>query len=212
MFAAVPRRSAGGLTRNPSELANLIHGNAASGVKMGQAFARPNSQTFTIPPILEFIHRHIDTETMAIVDPYARNSGLSGTALTNDLDPSTSARWHLRSDKFLEMVAGSNILVDAVVYDPPYSPRQISECYKRSNIKCTQSDTQNSSLHARCRRHIHRILKPGGVVLSFGWNSTGMGRQYTTKEILMVAHGGSHNDTICVAQTRNPSDEKVVTA
>ena len=187
-------------------MTNLIHGNTEGGIKIGQAFARPNSQTFTIPPILEFIHRHIDTETMSIVDPYARNSELSETALTNDLDPLTTARWHLKSDEFLEMLIGTGIVADAVIYDPPYSPRQISECYKRSKIKCSKTDTQNSALHARCRRHIDQILRPGGIVLSFGWNSTGMGRAYKTKEIMMVAHGGSHNDTICVAQEKSSGD------
>ena len=188
-------------------MTNIIHGEVEGGIKMGQAFARADSQTFTIPPILEFIHRHIDTETMSIVDPYARNSELSETALTNDLDPLTTARWHLKSDEFLGMLVETHVMADAVIYDPPYSPRQISECYKRSKIKCTKPDTQNSALHARCRRHIDNLLILGGIVLSFGWNSTGMGSGYTTKEILMVAHGGSHNDTICVAQEKKEGDQ-----
>lgn len=183
-------------------MAHLIYGNTDIGIVMGQVFARPNSETFNIPPIRDFVHRHIDTEAMSIVDPYARNSELSATSMTNDLDPSTSARWHLKSDEFLGMLVDTPIMADAVVYDPPYSPRQISECYKRSKLTCSTSDTQNSALHARCRDHIDNLLRPGGIVLSFGWNSTGMGRGYETKEILLVAHGGSHNDTICVAQNK----------
>jgi hypothetical protein len=38
------------------------------------------------------------------------------------------------------------------------------------------------------------------VVLSFGWNSAGMGDFFEPVELLLVAHGGAHNDTICVAE------------
>ncbi|MFH1422601.1 MAG: hypothetical protein ABIH42_07820 [Planctomycetota bacterium] len=36
----------------------------------------------------------------------------------------------------------------------------------------------------------------------FGWNSIGMGinRKYEILEILLVSHGGMHNDTICMAE------------
>lgn len=41
-------------------------------------------------------------------------------------------------------------------------------------------------------------------MLSFGWNSVGMGRKHSFEivEILMVCHGGMHNDTICVAERK----------
>ena len=41
---------------------------------------------------------------------------------------------------------------------------------------------------------------PQTVVLSFGWNSTGMGSGFEPVEIMLVAHGGAHNDTICFAE------------
>jgi len=53
------------------------------------------------------------------------------------------------------------------------------------------------------------ILADNAVVLSFGWNSAGMGekRGFEIIEILLCAHGGGHNDTICVAEKRisNPT-------
>ena len=33
-------------------------------------------------------------------------------------------------------------------------------------------------------------------------NSMGVGRELEHLEILMVSHGGTHNDTICVAQRK----------
>jgi hypothetical protein len=54
------------------------------------------------------------------------------------------------------------------------------------------------------KNEIARIVKPGGTVLSFGWNSNGVGknRGFEIIEILLVAHGGQHNDTICIAEKK----------
>jgi N6-adenosine-specific RNA methylase IME4 len=62
------------------------------------------------------------------------------------------------------------------------------------------ADTQNAALYARVRRAARALCKPGTRVLSFGWNSAGMGDGFEREEILLVAHGGAHNDTICVAE------------
>jgi hypothetical protein len=74
----------------------------------------------------------------------------------------------------------------------------------------TQRDTQKSAAWAEERDVISRILKPGGVVLSFGWNSNGMGkgRGFEIEEILLVAHGASHNDTICLAERKIENTQK----
>ena len=46
--------------------------------------------------------------------------------------------------------------------------------------------------------------------MSFGWNSSGFGntRGYVVEEILLVAHGGAHNDTICVVERKPESPRK----
>ena len=43
-----------------------------------------------------------------------------------------------------------------------------------------------------------------GKVVSFGWNSGGIGMKYGFKidRILLVPHGGSHNDTIVTVETK----------
>jgi hypothetical protein len=47
-------------------------------------------------------------------------------------------------------------------------------------------------------------LIPGGVVISFGWNSEGfgIGRGYQLEEILLIAHGSGHNDTIVTVERK----------
>ena len=93
---------------------------------------------------------------------------------------------------------------DVVLCDPPYSARQISECYKVIGRPVTTEDTQVGPMIKEARNEIDRFLTPGGIVLSFGWNSAGMGvkRGYELIELLLVAHGGMHNDTICIAERK----------
>jgi len=52
------------------------------------------------------------------------------------------------------------------------------------------------------------ILSDNAVVLSFGWNTVGMGtgNGFEIVEILMVCHGADHNDTICMAERRKPQE------
>jgi len=93
--------------------------------------------------------------------------------------------------------------VDGVLYDPPYSLRQVVECYKSVGKEVTQETTQ-SSWRSRHIDEIKRILKPGGKAICFGWNSSGIGktRGFELEEILLVAHGGSHNDTIVTVERK----------
>lgn len=133
------------------------------------------------------------------VDPFARDSGLA--TYTNDLNPATTAQYHMDAVEFLEMLAEKGINADVVIFDPPYSPRQISECYAAAGKKAEMVDTQNAALYAKCRTAIRKICGQGSRVLSFGWNSCGMGPGWQTEEILLVAHGGAHNDTICMVQS-----------
>lgn len=164
-------------------------------------FAMPNACTFSIPPIADFVARHTIGADV-IVDPFARDSQI-GT-ITNDLNPNTKAQHHMKADEFLGMLVDQGTQADVVLYDPPYSPRQISECYKEAGLTTTMRDTQDARLKKECVGCIQRILKPSGIVLSFGWNSMGVGKSFDHLEILLVFHGGAHNDTICVAQ-RSPA-------
>ena len=47
-----------------------------------------------------------------------------------------------------------------------------------------------------------RIIKPGGKVIKFGWNSKRLSKSFEIKKIMLVNHGGNHNDTICTIQTK----------
>jgi hypothetical protein len=168
---------------------------------ISRVFAMPHSETFTVPPIGGFVRKYLAAATTS-VDPFARDN--TWCTYTNDLNPDTSAQQHKDAEDFLKDLDMLAVRADLGIFDPPYSPRQIAECYRGIGRKVGVQDTQNGRLYKRVRDALDRLMVPGSVVLSFGWQSAGMGkrRDYEIIEILMVNHGGAHNDTICVAERK----------
>lgn len=168
-----------------------------STLRFSRTWAMPNTDTFSVKPIGEFVRRYL-AESRVSIDPFARNKNWA--TWTNDLNPETSAAFHL------DFLARINISekADLLIFDPPYSPRQMSECYKSVGREVGMEGTQNGALYKRVRDAAMPHLSADATALSFGWNSAGMGtkRGFEIIEILIVAHGGGHNDTICVAEKR----------
>jgi len=65
-------------------------------------------------------------------------------------------------------------------------------------------ETTQSSYWSNCKKEISRIVKENGYVISCGWNSGGIGKKlgFNQIEILLVAHGGWHNDTIITVEKK----------
>lgn len=158
----------------------------------------PNKNTFDIPPIRKLIAEELGEDTFWI-DPFANCNHIAD--VTNDLNPIFDTDYHMDALDFLRMFGSKS--VDGVLYDPPYSPRQVSECYKNFGIEVTQ-ETTRASFWGNHKKEISRIVKPSGKVITFGWNSGGIGAKYgfKIKRILLVAHGGWHNDTICTVEVK----------
>lgn len=166
-----------------------------------RTFAMPDAETFSVKPIGAFVRRYLDASKIS-VDPFARDRDWA--SFTNDLNPSTKAQRHIDAGAFCDELLAEGVRADLGIFDPPYSPRQISECYRIAGLKAGRDDTQNARLYRRVRDRLDALIAPRGVCLSFGWQSAGMGlkRGYDILEILLVAHGGGHNDTICLAERK----------
>ena len=170
-------------------------------MNIDRAWAMPNHETFSIKPIRTWIEQIIRFEGIGVkslsIDPFARGSKLA--MITNDLNPDFSTDYNMDSLDFLKKFDDDE--VDLVLFDPPYSPRQLKECY--DGIGQTLTDAK-SSVWSKWKDEIARITKPGGTVLSFGWNTVGIGktRGFEMVDVLLVCHGGMHNDTICVREAK----------
>ena len=147
-------------------------------MKIERVWAMPNKRTFDIPPIRKLILEEI--KGGVIVDPFP---------------------YPFKHDaiKYLNTFEAQS--VDNLMFDPPYSQRQLREVYDNAGLSL---EIMNNSYWSRCKAEIARIIKPGGKVLSFGWNSGGIGiaRGFEKTRILLVCHGSQHNDTICVVEKK----------
>jgi len=138
------------------------------------------------------------------VDPFA---GMHSPAhIRNDLNPDANAEYHMDA---LESLKTSHTDVAAgVLFDPPYSTNQIKESYQGFGLASNPCSTQYRSA---MKVEINRIVKPGGIIISFGWNSNGCST-YKEKhkklarleklEVLLIAHGMTKNDTIVTVERK----------
>lgn len=172
-------------------------------MEIKRAWAMPNGQTFTIPPIRQFVENAIPKNGV-IVDPFANNSKYA--TISNDLNPEFKTDYHLDALEFLRTLATES--ADLVLYDPPYSITQAAQLYKSYGKEKLDINVSNMKYWAECKNEIARITKTGGAVLSFGWNTNGIGknRGFKMEKILIVAHGGSKNDTLCVWEKKEKAN------
>jgi len=163
---------------------------------INRSWAMPSKHTFLIKPIGNLVKRYVSDGT-GWIDPFAGEN--SPAEITNDLNPDKPTMYHLHAKEFAHQLTGE---YEGVLFDPPYSLRQVKECYDEIGVKLFKEDSQRFPQNVK--EEILPKIKLGGIVISFGWNSQGFGKKlgFEIIEILLVAHGRSHNDTIVVVERK----------
>ena len=138
----------------------------------------PNKKTFTIKPFKNLIAAELGS---SYIDPFP---------------------YPFKQDAIDYLKTIPNNSENYLVFDPPYSQRQLKEKYHSNGISFEHP--MNASYWSKCKVEISRIIKSSGKVISFGWNSGGIGEKYGFKitKIVLVAHGGQHNDTIATVEVK----------
>jgi len=167
-----------------------------SEIALSREWAMPSRWTFDIPPIKEFVLSEMDNGLW--IDPFAGKSKLAD--VTNDIHPDRDTDYSLKAVDFLSEF-DRNEIDGGVIFDPPYSATQLKRLYGEIDIEVEQDDT-NGRFYGRNKDEIERICAPGSTVVSFGWGSSGIGknRGFKKRKITLVCHGSSRNDTICVCE------------
>jgi hypothetical protein len=165
-------------------------------VKFSRIWAMPSRETFTILPIAELVARYVG-DGKGWADPFAGNN--SPAEFTNDLNPQTRAKSHLNANDFANSLSTG---LTGVIHDPPYSLRQLKECY--DDIGASLSSDETKTFPWRVKEILAPKVRPGGLAICCGWNSGGFGERkgFELVEILMVPHGRSHNDTIVTVERK----------
>ena len=173
-------------------------------ILLSYQWTMPSKWTFECLPIRAFVMKYFDSQKKWI-DPFAGK--YSPAQITNDINKERSATYHLDALAFLQLFSDNSI--DGVIFDPPYSYNQdLISYYEKGNqflkegYKITRG--RYGSHWVTLKKEIVRLLKPNAICLSFGWNSTGLGKKHGFRklEILLVNHGSFHYDTICLAEVK----------
>lgn len=146
-------------------------------IEINREWAMPSKNTFSILPISKIIKKY--SQIVPIwVDPFP---------------------YPYSEDAIIYLKRFETSSIYGVLFDPPYSPRQLKECYNSLGMSLHDS---KSSVWSEWKDAIARIIKHKGICISFGWSSNGLGksRGFEIIEILLVAHGGNHNDTIVTVE------------
>ncbi|MBX7170191.1 MAG: hypothetical protein K1X72_04485 [Pyrinomonadaceae bacterium] len=170
-------------------------------MKIQRSWAMPNAATFSIKPIGNLVKKYLQYSKVSI-DPFARNN--SWATFTNDLNPKTIAKSHKFALEFLEDLKTKQIKADLIIFDPPYSLRQVKEVYQGVGKDFTYADSINAGHWSKEKNICADLLQQNGYFLHFGWHSNGLGKKrgFEIVEVLLVAHGRCHNDTICTVEKR----------
>ena len=165
---------------------------------INRVWAMPNRWTFTIKPIAELLARYVG-DGRGWIDPFA--GMYSPAEFTNDIDPNRKAQSHLEASGFARGLTGN---FKGILLDPPYSLEQCKRVYENVGRKFTMRDGQICGRWTELKDILSRKLQTGGYSISFGWNSEGFGkgRGFELEEILLVAHGSGHNDTIVTVEQK----------
>ena len=161
----------------------------------------PNAAIFTCKPIGQFVRRYLDESTVSI-DPFAGD--FTGATWRNDIRHFTEADYHMTAEAFLTDLLHDGITADLIIFDPPYSKEQAKRSYQLAGMDWCYSDTLQVGYWSNEKTLCAGLLTPSGIFLHFGWHTNGLGKKrgFEIAEILIVAHGGAHHDTICMAECR----------
>lgn len=154
----------------------------------------PSVWTFKMKSVQKLIDKYISENW---VDPFAGQ--YSPAEITNDIEESNrNATFHMDALEFLKTQKDNAVC--GVLFDPPYS---VEQCLRRYTPK-HGGTAGRAEYWARCKDEIKRIVIPGGYSISFGWDSTGIGKKrgFEIIEILLICHGACHNDTIITVETK----------
>ena len=163
-------------------------------MNISRSWAMPSIWTFRIPIVAELLGRYMG-DCAGWLDPFAGEA--SPAEVTNDIE-GRGADYSMDALEFLciQETASTN----GVLFDPPYS---VEQCLRRYSPR-RGGTAGRAEYWARCKDEIARVVRPGGLAISFAWDSTGIGKRrgFEICEVMLICHGACHNDTIITVEQK----------
>lgn len=102
------------------------------GIQFTRVWAMPSPWTFSIFPISQLLKKYVG-DGKGWIDPFAGKN--SPAEIRNDHNPEREAEYHMEAIDFVNVLTGR---YNGILFDPPYSFRQISEHYRSLGMKASQ--------------------------------------------------------------------------
>lgn len=169
-------------------------------VTFGRAFCLGKTDTLSQSSVAAEARKWLPGENprQQVIDPFARNSLWGSAGLRNDLDPETSADYHMDALEFARALRAKygRRWADAVIFDPPFSDYQADKKYKSANLY------SKPGYISELKEALSELVKHGGVAVSFGFNSNGMyiKNGWELRHVQLFNHGGCRNDLIMTVE------------
>ncbi len=162
-------------------------------IKIKRVWEMPNKWTFKMRSVQKIFSKY--NVGKGWVDPFAGE--YSPAEITNDIE-GRQAKYKLDALDFLKSLPDKS--AKGILFDPPYS---VEQCLRKYTPK-QEGTAGRQEYWSKCKDQIGRIIESYGTVISFCWDSTGMGmeRRFTILEILLICHGPCHNDTIVTVERK----------
>lgn len=147
--------------------------------------------TFAYAPARKLVRKHM---TGRVLNACAGKTVLDhdGEIVRNDLNPRRDADHHVDVAEIAYHFPAQSF--DTVLFDPPFDEQQ--------------AETKYDGLHAMdvyaALEGFNELVRPGGVVVSFGWNSWGMRSfpAFERRDTTLLQRGPIHRDVIVTIDER----------
>ena len=157
-----------------------------------------NKYTFKSKKIQHWVENHCEGRVLNL---FAGETILGVDEVRNDIRKDMPADFHTDALELINLLTNPrndpwNLQnwFNTVLLDPPYAYRKSMEMY----------DGAVASPFNRLKNAIVKILKPNGIVITFGYHSVSMGkgRGFVQEHILLISHGGAIHDTIAIIERK----------
>lgn len=151
---------------------------------MSHRITNVSSEPFSNPHIRKIIDKVINDVMFntcgngLIIDPFARESFTRTlpNCITNDLNTEFNTDYNLEFKEFAQTLQGSvHNNIDLVLFDPPYSLRQLKDCYDGIGKDLDLWQTQN--MWKEGKDIIAAMMPVGSYAISLGWSAAGFGKR-----------------------------------
>lgn len=153
----------------------------------------PTKWTFEPDVMREYVQNNLEGRTLNLFcgKTYLHHPN-EDSIIRNDIDESIDADFHFNATEVREYVDDQSF--GTVILDPPYNVRKSREKY---------SGVYQGALKY-IKDQLQTIVRPGGIVIHFGYDTTGMSksRGFKKEQVAVFNHKGDHNDTLSVIDRR----------